>query len=529
MTSPSEYQNDVSSPLSIDAVLDAWRRRKWIGILVFIAVFAAAIATALSLPNLYRASATVLVERPRISEAFVRQSVTADLEMRIQTIHREIMSRTRLSEVISRLNLYADQRGIVPMDALVDRLRKEAQLGLQGVEQSTGRTETIAFTLSFSGRDPEMVARVANTLAAFYIEGNSQNRERQATETAEFLQTQLAEVRRERDQQEQRANTVKLHRATEQQQVEVSLTALERLNTQLRLNNESQLRAIERRERIELQLAAAESNPQAPPPADGAAAQLTKLKDQLAELRQQYSDRYPEVIRLRTQIAALESKSTGEGTNGHTNGSAPAPPAASFAKQALANVENELRALKDEEGSLRAQVAMYEARVDNAPKRQQELDQPSRDFDAVNERYQALVKRAEDARLAENLERGKNTEQFRILDPAIPPLFAAAPNRLWLMLMGFVAAVALGVGAIFAAEKLDTTFHTADDLQAFTNLPMLARIRLIPTAARARRTRVQYALIAAAAVIAIAVMIAGSYYVAGGNEQIVRMTARTTL
>jgi succinoglycan biosynthesis transport protein ExoP len=190
MTSPSEYQNDVSSPLSVDAVLDAWRRRKWIGILVFSAVFAAAIATALSLPNLYRASATVLVERPRISEAFVRQSVTADLEMRIQTIHREIMSRTRLSEVISRLNLYADQRGIVPMDALVDRLRKEAQLGLQGVEQSTGRTETIAFTLSFSGRDPEMVARVANTLAAFYIEGNSQNRERQATETAEFLQTQ---------------------------------------------------------------------------------------------------------------------------------------------------------------------------------------------------------------------------------------------------------------------------------------------------------------------------------------------------
>src|SRR6185436_16533788 len=99
----------------------------------------------------------------------------------------------------------------------------------------------------------------------------------------------------------------------------------------------------------------------------------------------------------------------------------------------------------------------------------------------------------------------------------------------WLMVMGFVAAVALGVGAIFAAEKLDTTFHTADDLQAFTNLPMLARIRLIPTAARARRRRLQYALIAAAAIIAIAVMIAGSYYVAGGNEQIVRMTARPAL
>jgi polysaccharide chain length determinant protein (PEP-CTERM system associated) len=420
MKQPSEYQSDVPPGLSADLVLDAWRRRKWIGIVVFAAVSAAAIATALSLPNLYRASATVLVERPRISEAFVRQSVTAELETRIQTIHREIMSRTRLSEVISRLGLYAEQRGVVPMDALVERLRREAQLSLQGVEQSSGRTETIAFTLSFSGRDPEMVARVANTLAAFYVESNSQNRERQATETAEFLQAQLADVKHELDQQEQRANAFKAQRATELQRVEVSLTALERLNTQLRLNNESQLRALERRERIELQLAAAESTPQPVLPADAPAAQLAKLKEQLTELRRQYSDRYPEVIRVQGQIAALESQVTGAGTNGHTSSATPASPAASFAKQALANVEAELRSLKGEEASLRNQVAAYESRVDNSPKRQEELDQPSRDYDAVNERYQALMKRAEDARLAENLERGKNTEQFRILDPAIP-------------------------------------------------------------------------------------------------------------
>jgi hypothetical protein len=58
---------------------------------------------------------------------------------------------------------------------------------------------------------------------------------------------------------------------------------------------------------------------------------------------------------------------------------------------------------------------------------------------------------------------------------------------------------------------------------------MLARIRLIPTASRARRARVQFALITAMAIIALAVMVAGSYYVAGGNEQIVRLTARPSL
>jgi polysaccharide biosynthesis transport protein len=525
----TEFQAEPASAFTADAVLDVWRRRKWIGIVVFIVVFAAALAAVVSLPNLYRASATVLVERPRVSEAFVRQSVTAELETRIQTIHREIMSRTRLSEMIGKLNLYADLRGVVPMDALVERLRKEAQLGLQGVEQATGRTETIAFTLSYSGRDPELVARVANTLAGFYVEGNSQSRERQATETAEFLESQAQALKRELDSQEQRANAFKSRRATEQHSIEVGLTALERLNTQLRLNNESQLRAIERRERIELQLAAAESTPQAVAQPDAPAARLAKLKDELAELKRQYSDRYPEVIRVQAQIAALEPHVAATGASAPAGGAGADPPATHFAKQALANVEKELRTLKDEEAALRGQISSYEARIDNSPKAQEELDQPTRDYDAVNDRYQALVKRAEDARLAENLERGQATERFRILDPAIPPLYAAAPNRLWLAIMGFITALAIGIAAIIAAEKLDTTFHSADEVQAFTSLPMLARIRVIPTAARARRLRVRYALIAAAAIIALAVMVAGSYYVAGGNEQIVRMTARPPL
>jgi polysaccharide biosynthesis transport protein len=525
----TEYQAESASAFTADAVLDVWRRRKWIGIAVFIVVFAAALAAVVSLPNLYRASATVLVERPRVSEAFVRQSVTTELETRIQTIHREIMSRTRLSEVISKLNLYPDLRGAVPMDALVERLRKEAQLGLQGVEQATGRTETIAFTLSYSGRDPELVARVANTLAGFYIEGNSQSRERQATDTAEFLESEAQALKRELDQREQRATAIKSRRATEQHQVEVGLTALERLNTQLRLNNESQLRAIERRERIELQIASAESTPQAVAPPDAPASRLAKLKDELAELKRQYSDRYPEVIRVQAQIAALEPQVTAAATAPAVKGVSADPPATHFAKQALTNVENELRALKDEEAALRGQISGYESRIDNSPKLQEELDQPSRDYDAVNERYQALVKRAEDARLAENLERGQATERFRILDSAIPPLYAAAPNRMWLAIMGFIAALGIGTGAIVAAEKLDTTFHTADEVQEFTSLPMLARIRVIPTATRARRLRVKYALMAAAAIIALAVMVAGSYYVAGGNEQIVRLTARPAL
>ncbi len=529
MTSRPDFDVEPASALAPDVVLDVWRRRKWLGVAVFCAVFAGVIVAVATLPNLYKASATVLVERPQVSEAFVRQSVTAELETRIQTIHRQIMSRARLTDLITRLGLYADLHDVVPMDALVDRLRREAILSLQGVEQSTGRTQTIAFTLSYSGRDPEMVARVANTLAAFYVEGNTQSRERQATETAEFLQARLADVKRELDEQERLTNQFRARHATELQQVEVSLTALERLNTQLRLNNESQLRALERRERFEQQLAAAESAPAITPQDDSPAAELVKLKEELTQLRRQYSEQYPEVIRVRTQIAALEAHTASTGTNGHTAAAVPPNPTIRFAQQGLRSVESELRSLKDEEGTLRTQIAGYEARLDTSPARQQELQQPSLEYNAVNERYQALLKRAEEAQLAENLERGQNTEQFRVLDPAIPPAHPAAPNRLWLLMMGLVMAGALGFGAIVAAEKLDTTFHTVEEVQAFTSLPTLARIRLIPSRARSRRERIRFALMTAAAIAAVGIVVAGSYYIAGGNEQIVRMTARSAL
>src|SRR5258705_3714864 len=128
---PPREQNDRG----FDFVLDIWQRRKWLALLVFIGAFAGAASLAMSLPNLYRATATVLVERQQVSEAFVTSSVTAELETRIQTIEQEVMSRMRLTELISRLNLYPEARQKAPIEDLVVRMRRAIRLELNGVEQ----------------------------------------------------------------------------------------------------------------------------------------------------------------------------------------------------------------------------------------------------------------------------------------------------------------------------------------------------------------------------------------------------------
>ena len=224
---------------SVDFALEVWQRRKWLALALFVVAFAGAATLVISLPPLYRSSATVLVERQQVSEAFVRPSVTTELETRIQTIHKQVMSRARLSEVIARFGLYPELREHVPMEGIVGRMRKDIQFDPSGVQPMSGRAATIAFTLGYVGRDPVMVAEVTNTLVASYVDENTRTREQQAVRTAQFLKVQLDEAKRELEAHQQREREFTMQHTSElPQQVEVNLSALDRLNTQLRLNGE---------------------------------------------------------------------------------------------------------------------------------------------------------------------------------------------------------------------------------------------------------------------------------------------------
>jgi succinoglycan biosynthesis transport protein ExoP len=523
----TESHAEHGAGLRPEYVREVWQRRKWIAIGVCVAVYAAATTVASSLPDLYQASATVLIERPQISEEFVPRAVTAELETRLQTIHQRVMSRERLAEVITQLGLYPELRG-APITALVGRMRADIiPLQLRSAETATGYPTTIAFTIGFRGRDPNTVARVTNTLAGLFAEENSKARERQAAGTVDFLSGQLADVKREVDIQERLSNEFTLQYSDElPQQLEANLAALDRLNTQLRLNGEYQLRALERRERLEEELTAAATAavPAAPgevEPVDPKA-ELRRLRRQLGELRRRFSEEYPDVRRVTTEIAALEGQIAAE----DIGGSEPAAAETTNARREIARLDAEIADLRQQDAVLRGTIGAYERRVENAPRRQSQIQQLSRGYDIAKERYQTLLKRYEDAQLAEQIEQGQSAEQFRVLDPAIPPASPSAPNRQWLRLMGLALALGLAFGAVFAAERIDTTFHTADDLRAFIDVPALISIRRVMTRADVRRRRVRLAVVAASAIVGLGLVIGGSYYIAAGNEQMVRLTAR---
>ena len=504
----------------LDRVWALWNRRKWLGIVVFLLPFTAATAVIMALPDLYQSTALVMIERQQVPEAFVRATVTSELEIRLHTISQEILSRSRLESLISRMGLYSDLRG--KAEEAVDRLRRDIRLELRGADANRGNTTT-SFALSYRGRDPQTVATVTNTLASFYIEENLKARERQATGTAEFLKVQLNDAKRRLDEQEARMGELQRRYLGElPQQLQGNLATLESLNTQLRINSDNQTRLAERRDQIAGQLAQAKLNSGGPEPDE---VRLARLQQELVTLRIKYTDLWPDIIRIKDEIERLQKDMAAPKPKPKPVAGPPTPEVARL-QDALGSVETELRLAKQDQTRLKQGISNYQARLDNAPKREQEYLDATRDYQGTKELYQTLSRKYDDALLAESMEQRQKGEQFRILDSALPSGTPAAPRRSRLLIASLALSLVLGAGAMVLAELLDTSFHSSRDLRAYTTVPILVNIPRIVTGADLRRRRWRFRLAAVGVLVALVVVGGSSYFFAHGNEQLAQLLSR---
>jgi len=305
------------------------------------------------------------------------------------------------------------------------------------------------------------------------------------------------------------------------------------------MNADNQTRAAERRQTMSSQLAEAESyvGPTGLVGPVPEAVRLAQMKQDLARLRTQFSERYPDVVQLAAEVAALEhalaeTKSSEPKAEEKPGAPQPTPPAAPLSpyvlrlKEALSETQADIKVLKSEEGRLRNGIAAYQARVENVPRREQEYVELSRGYESTRELYQSLMKRYEEAQLAESMEQRQKGEQFRVIEPAIPTSQPAAPNRVRLLLMAVAVSLGLAVGVVVLAEHIDTSFHSIDDLRAFSAVPVLVSIPRIVTQAGLRRARWRMRLTTSGALLGLVMIVGMAYVVANGNERLVSLLGR---
>jgi uncharacterized protein involved in exopolysaccharide biosynthesis len=301
-------------------------------------------------------------------------------------------------------------------------------------------------------------------------------------------------------------------------QLESNLRILDRLQAQLSDKEESlrnarvTLSAISSQIQIQRQQAAAAASsavvPQAPRSGPDDQLTLPQMKEKLANLQSIYTERHPDVVRLKDQIAKLEANlGSAPGDASTSGGSSTAVPPVVGADPALVSQRIQLggviRSIEIEIGRIQEQIAEYQRRIEATPKREQELLTLRRDYENIQESYNSLLNRKLEAEIAVNMEKKQKGEQFRIIDPARLPERPVSPDMRKLFLLAVAAGLGIGAGLIYLFEMLDTSLKRPDDFETDLGVPVLATVPRILRKKDMVRMRVHQAFTAATIVVAL--------------------------
>ena len=488
-------------------LLEVVRRRKLSLIIPAALVFLLGVAVALLWPPVYKSTATILIEEQEVPTDFVMTTVTSFAEQRIQQINQRIMSFSRLLEVIQQYGLYPELKERRTTEEIVEKMREDTALqpvSAEVIDRRTGRptAATIAFTLSYQGRNPQKVQQVANVLVSLFLGENLKERVKQVEETSEFLESELVKLREELAVQESRLAAYKEQHINE-------LPELLNANSQILNNIErnidalaQQLRSLKEREGY-YQAQLSGLKPRAEKEEElTTRKRLEELKVQLVAMTQRFSEEHPDVKKTRAEIAQLEEKVTAAKDRATGAGPPDNPAYVTLASQ-LASARSEIQSIQRQIERQTAEAAEVRRRIAATPKVEEEYGALVANRNSTQTKVNDLTRKLMDSRVAHGMEKEQKGERFTLIDPPRLPEKPFKPNRLAVVLIGLVLGIGAGVGFTALREFGDDAVRSADLLEAETKFPVLAGIPVIVTVDdMTRNRRRRWAWVGAAAVSA---------------------------
>jgi len=514
-----------------------FKRRKKAFLIPFILIFISIFVLAVSLPPLYRSTATILIEEQEIPPELIRSTVTGYVEERLQAITQQIMSRPRLLEVINRFNLYANVRDKLTIDEIVEKMRNSVKLETISIEipNPRARSATIAFTLSYEGKDPNTVQQVTNYLASLYLEQNLKNRETKARETTKFLEAQIKILKEQIEELDKRIASFKEEHLTELPELmELNLQTLRQMNSEI-ARLEDQIATLQER-KIYLEGQLANINPYLPIITETGERILTpekrlallkneyisaiatlspkhpdvlrlkkeieslekevklreelqndlkrlkNLESRLASLKGQLSDKHPDIKNLKREIAQLKKKIDQFSQQlESTVTKEPDNPSYINISTQIASTEMEIQNLKKQRQELQKKIEDYQKRLERTPEVERKYQDLLRDKANAETKYRELMDKLMEAKVAEELEESQKGERFTIIDPPQYPTKPFKPNRLAIILIGFILSTGAGIAVASIIEYSDRSIKSARDIASITTIPVIGVLPIIET------------------------------------------------
>jgi succinoglycan biosynthesis transport protein ExoP len=458
-----------ASPLTL---LRALKRRKLL-LLIPILVLTPAIAVyALRLPQRFRARALVGAAPaiPGHTALAPRTDTAAALSAQdqLRAIRESLFSPYVLQSVVSEFKLYDPPRdGNWEPD--LEATKARIQIQVEGPD---------AFYVGFESQQREQAMQVANRLAGLFIAQMSSERGQRVVQEDNFLDAEVERLRQQLAGEDEKLKAYKQGAAQAlPERLAANLKQLEVLQQEIHAKTDQITELEARRSAIGEELRALDTQGALEPePAAKTTAEvnLEQLQLKLNELKTKYTPEHPEITRLEKQIRDVQAMK------------APAAPVrrpATASQMRYTSLQAELKSIdprvsnyRRERDALMAELRTYEGRVNASPGFETTLSERMRDASMTRARYETLVAKQQEAKLAHRVEQTDSGLTYRIIEPAQLPAAPYSPHRETIILLGFFGSLGIGLLGVVVAERMHPCFETGEQLASFTNLPVLTTV-----------------------------------------------------
>jgi polysaccharide chain length determinant protein (PEP-CTERM system associated) len=440
------------------------------------------------LPKRYTSQTLVLVQQPTVPVDYVRPVVSQDITQRMAAMQQQILSRTRLQPIIQQFGLYQKDAARVPEDQLVENLRKAITVSPVLNMAGTGGGLP-GFTVSVTLDDPHLAQQICSSITSMFMEKNLQLRQEQAEDTTQFLGKQLEQAKTNLDEQDSKlADFERRYMGSLPDEQQTNFNILVGLTSQLEGTRSALDRAQQDKAYYESvlsqQLTATQANPGGALPDPTMEQRLAALEQSLQVLRSKYTDSYPDVAKIKNDIAVLkETMAHSEKPNTtppDNSEKAVEPPQVRQLREQIRLLDEAVKRQELQQKQMQDKIDVYEGRLQAVPAIEQEYKELTRDYQTALDFYNDLLRKRTQSVMATDLERRQQGEQFLVLDPANLPERPSYPNKRLFAFGGFAGGLSLGVAIAALFEFRDSSSVRSElDVESSTRLPVLATIPLL--------------------------------------------------
>lgn len=452
-----------------------------------------------TLPYKYESSAQIFVDTDTILPSIVRGiGIDVDVSKKIDVVRKTLVTRPNLERIIRRSE-YLERlaRNDSELNSLVVRMQDDIRVVSLGDGMYRIQFEIDDARLSDRQR-AEVAKNVVNNLLSFFLESGSSSNGANKDAT-EFLDKRLA------DYAERLSSAETAHAKFKQDNIEYiggqgsflsrhdsAKEDLRKTRNEIAELNVSLETLQEQIKNVPATIREARSSrggrgSSDDDPLEERISELEKKIDQLRTLG--FTDRYPDIVNIKNQLAALraEQKEKQDAIAEELSASAESGKNSNYTtetpnrlyEQLMLNIittTTQVKSLQQREIDQRKVVAEMEEKAKRVPEIEAQEAQLKRDFEQLRRQYNLLLKEQQDLELRSDVEGADEAVSLRVVEPPNTPTAPSGPPRLIFLSLMLVGGLVAGVGAALVLSMLRPVVLTVEQLRMQFDLNVLGNV-----------------------------------------------------